>query len=547
MWDTLAIDSDGSVTVCCYDGSQDLQIGNIYVDSPRALFEGLEINSIRFAHSRGDLSQVKRCRGCVNDAYGAFEISRDEFTSPSFNGVGGSKERGEEGKRGTNFRAIHSRFFSRLCRRHAEVSDPVASFDPFSAVQMDYRTVGHSAEPVWFETQTRPVAPQDVSRLAPIRIVNIKIFDEHWRRNHHIEPGGALKIAVETRGSGDLLFPVVGLALVDESGAVACYDNLDAHRQIPPDSGGFKRFTFEWESVPVREGRYEIVALVASRTDSKIAARCVSPVPLVVGAKRRELFEPPDSIHLNSPLKNVKPLRIEHLDVNVSGLCNLDCVMCPWARGDHSKAPAYLDIHRFVDWLRRGEQEGVTFGQVALSWKGEALMHPQFVELVEILCGRNGERQAPANIEAFALITNGLLLDEKLTGLMLSARAEGTFPFELITFSVDAVKPETYSAIRRGGDLDKVLENVRRFMQRRSELELTEPRIVVQIIAQQDNADEVETFIDFWKLEFKRYGVTPQVRFDYEFSRDTIFVKRLDSPDPAAFELFEGIRRRLEQ
>ena len=58
--------------------------------------------------------------------------------------------------------------------------------------------------------------------------------------------------------------------------------------------------------------------------------------------------------------------------------------------------------------------------------------------------------------------TNGLLLDAEKCGRLVKAGVDE------ITFSVDGADQKTYAAYRRGGDLEKVLENMAALVQERN-------------------------------------------------------------------------------
>jgi hypothetical protein len=170
------------------------------------------------------------------------------------------------------------------------------------------------------------------------------------------------------------------------------------------------------------------------------------------------------------------------------------------------------------------------------------LLHPAFGDLLSQLSGPDFS----GAVRGYSFLTNAQLLGKELTDLMLHRLHEGKFPLELLTFSIDAALPETYRSIRRNGELAPVVDNIRGFLQKRKELGLTRPNVVVQIIGHPLNQKEIGLFIDFWKLEFLRGGITPQVRFDYDFSKDTIFVKRLGEKGEGDARIFSELREQYK-
>ncbi|PLX16184.1 MAG: hypothetical protein C0601_11220 [Candidatus Muiribacterium halophilum] len=66
LWKTPIVNTDGEVTVCCFDIDLSLRIGNINERDLKEIWNGDTINSWRNFHLRGDFNRVDRCSRCHN-------------------------------------------------------------------------------------------------------------------------------------------------------------------------------------------------------------------------------------------------------------------------------------------------------------------------------------------------------------------------------------------------------------------------------------------------------------------------------------------------
>lgn len=137
------------------------------------------------------------------------------------------------------------------------------------------------------------------------------------------------------------------------------------------------------------------------------------------------------------------------LQVEPSSRCNYRCVFCYQtdreftnpANGHMGSMP--LDLFRRVIDQAQGRCEAVT-----LASRGEPLGCPDIEKMLEYVRGK---------FLAFKINTNASFLDERLTHALLKLET-GT-----VVFSADAAAEPLYSQLRVHGNLERVLENVRRF------------------------------------------------------------------------------------
>jgi len=144
--------------------------------------------------------------------------------------------------------------------------------------------------------------------------------------------------------------------------------------------------------------------------------------------KLRDLFQ----------FKSGRPYKLFQLESSL--LCNLDCVMCPWA-----------DLHRqgaVMSWdtfSRIAENFHLTHS-VDLTGGGEPTLNPRLFDMVRVA--------KEANCEV-GFSTNGTLIDSEAARTLLDLGQDW------ISFSLDGATAATYNNIRRGADFEAVTDNIK--------------------------------------------------------------------------------------
>ncbi|MHC4115119.1 MAG: radical SAM/SPASM domain-containing protein [Planctomycetota bacterium] len=198
-------------------------------------------------------------------------------------------------------------------------------------------------------------------------------------------------------------------------------------------------------------------------------------------SKEEEIYYFSDSIKIVCP----KPLQV---NVVVSNVCNLKCIMCPY----HS--PKIRDSHRTTFFKNRiwmpwelmdriasecGElQIPVKMGNIE-----ESLLHPKIVDFVKVCCNRG--------VPSVHITTNGVALTRKIARNLLQAGLTSIY------ISVDAARLETYKRIR-GGNLSQVEKNVQTFVQFNKEMGIS-CKIMISLVRNRGISEaEVTEFREKW-------------------------------------------------
>lgn len=197
----------------------------------------------------------------------------------------------------------------------------------------------------------------------------------------------------------------------------------------------------------------------------------------------------------------------ERVLIDISGRCNLKCPMCLVHGSDDDEAKAQAIGEMTVDNVQRiiGELPARETLIQPNMW-GEPLLTPHFEDHIQ--------RMKDQGL-GVAINTNGLTLKEDTARFMVDCKVDSLF------FSVDAMTPETLKKVRGIDKLDKIERNARMMMNVRGDELL--PRIGASFTVQDDNAHEVDEFVDYW------IGIVDVVRVGYVFEDGKI--TRMKTPE----------------
>ena len=132
------------------------------------------------------------------------------------------------------------------------------------------------------------------------------------------------------------------------------------------------------------------------------------------------------------------------LNVEVTNVCNLRCVMCP--QRTMKRERGWMDVDLYKEVLAEASAMGIR--QVGLHTVGESILHPRIHEFVAESKKYGHYTYLDVNGNNIAPGTHERLLDAGLDSLK---------------FSIDAADAQTYASIRQGGDFSRVMANLRKF------------------------------------------------------------------------------------
>ena len=174
-----------------------------------------------------------------------------------------------------------------------------------------------------------------------------------------------------------------------------------------------------------------------------------------------------------------------HVDIETTNKCNLRCVMCShsFSSPEFRKSLGSMDVELARQIINEGSRKGMA--SIKLNWRGEPLLWKDHLVSTIKYAKERG-------IIEIILNTNGLLLDGDLSREIIMAG------LDQIIISVDGDSEETYTKIRKGGDFDKLVGNIEKFLEIRDTLKVSKPLVRLQLVKMDTNIHEVESFIKRW-------------------------------------------------
>jgi MoaA/NifB/PqqE/SkfB family radical SAM enzyme len=199
--------------------------------------------------------------------------------------------------------------------------------------------------------------------------------------------------------------------------------------------------------------------------------------------------------------------------LGLTNICNLRCPLCITGLRKQQKEKKFMEFNDVEDAIEKIKDYAVW---VQLYKWGESLLHKDFIRILY---------KVKENNIAVQLSTN---LNVKYDADLFYSFVEA--PLDQIIVSFDGLTQETYSRYRVGGDVKKVIENVRTINKIKRERKSGYPVIDLQFLVNKYNMNEVSKL----KRNFKDFGA------DFAFTTETILPFKCNDIDLARQWLPEG-------
>lgn len=167
------------------------------------------------------------------------------------------------------------------------------------------------------------------------------------------------------------------------------------------------------------------------------------------------------------------------IGIEVTNRCNLDCIMCPRKKMTRPLGDMSFDLFTKIIDSGRDHLEFVW-----LQDYGESFLNSAIFEMINY-CRKNGIRTG--------ISTNATLLDKNLSERIL------TSGLDYLIFGFDGVTKETYENVRKGANYEKVVNNIRQFLEKKTKME-TKIFTVLQCICMKETEEEIKKFKKLWKI-----------------------------------------------
>lgn len=170
--------------------------------------------------------------------------------------------------------------------------------------------------------------------------------------------------------------------------------------------------------------------------------------------------------------------------VEVGNRCNLNCTFC--ANNKLTRARGFMDIRLYKKIIDEIAVEN-PFTRVWLDYYGEPLLARYKLYYMIDYAKKKGLKNIDMN-------TNGTLITEEMAEMLLDSG------IDFISIDVDGFSKEVYENLRIGADRDVLYQNVEYLLKRKKELRLTTPIIEVKVMEMEENKQEINQIIDYWRV-----------------------------------------------
>ena len=183
------------------------------------------------------------------------------------------------------------------------------------------------------------------------------------------------------------------------------------------------------------------------------------------------------------------PLRIE---IELVSDCNLRCTYCP--RHHINNLKGYMDYGLYKKIIKQIEPYSETI--LVLHRRGESMLHPRFVDMLNLIAGKFKEVQ---------MATNGTVLSHDKYESLVRA-------LDFLSFSLDP--PATYNKVRLGANYEKVESKILQF------LEYNHGRVKIQasmVKTETTTEENCELFKKIWNERVDRVRIYDEHSTDGNF------------------------------
>ncbi len=161
------------------------------------------------------------------------------------------------------------------------------------------------------------------------------------------------------------------------------------------------------------------------------------------------------------------------LTIEPTNLCNLHCPLCTTGNGEMTRIRGHMSLDTFRNTL---DKMGRDIFFLLLYHQGEPYLNKDFLEFVRLAKTQNIYCTTSSNGHYFT--------DENIRETILSG-------LDSMIVSIDGTDQKSYETYRVKGDLQKVVDGSRRFMEMKKEMGVETPLIAWQFLVMQHNEHEI--------------------------------------------------------
>jgi MoaA/NifB/PqqE/SkfB family radical SAM enzyme len=202
--------------------------------------------------------------------------------------------------------------------------------------------------------------------------------------------------------------------------------------------------------------------------------------------------------------------RLDRVYVEPTNRCNLDCRTC--MRQGWEEGLGFMDFAIYEKLLAGWRFFPARF-EIFLGGFGEPLSHPRIADMVALA------KSAGSKAE---LISNGILLDDEMTGRLTDAG------LDRLWVSIDGASPASYADVRLGDHLPDIVANLER-LQARSR----KPELGISFVAMRRNVADLPAVLELARrLGASRFSLSNIEPYTEDMEREILYGRTLFAPLP---------------
>jgi len=175
-----------------------------------------------------------------------------------------------------------------------------------------------------------------------------------------------------------------------------------------------------------------------------------------------------------------------HLDIEASGFCNLKCPFCAMRQKPIDCGPqSFMSMETFKKVIDEGAEHGLCAIKLNSCERGEPLLNKELPQMIAY-AKEKGIMDVYFN-------TNAVLLTSDVNRKLIESG------LDRISISFEGTTPEFYEKSRAGASFDKVVKNIKDFIQLRNEMGAEKPLVRVQTVALPELASRLNEYKEFWE------------------------------------------------
>ena len=238
-----------------------------------------------------------------------------------------------------------------------------------------------------------------------------------------------------------------------------------------------------------------------------------------------------------------------YMVLETTNRCPLKCGHCAVSEAD-SGHPHYKDIQHMPLGMVREllvdlRSSGLRFDNLVMFWLGEPLSHPRFAEMYDLILEHSGNGEIFGKIEVH---TNTFPLKPHIADRALNDRPVP----QVWHLTLDAIREETFRVIKGLDAMKKSQKQALYMVQRKGSTSARWPKLAMQFIVSDVNADEAPEFVDFWTRAYEDAGLpirTTGFHVPVDGPENYIFLKQLDCATAEEQDqqnrIYAGLMKRL--